>query len=230
MFSKRVSQMLHVWNIYLHLPPKWSKCRYIFHTWSIWVLIDIYQASDVSCHSPCPVSRCEEAEKRFIEGRRYEITSPNLRQLKAKTLLGFPRFVEDDLSFPRGNPLRLGNLQICAISLGFPEQIHDLGFKTRNLHKTISEFYGIPVYFTNLHRVSDTLQSIQIDVKNLGLGNTLEVVLGDWLVSDWPDKKQRLDANWQVACPSIPFNMCQHVSTCFDVRRPEHLVILYDFI
>jgi hypothetical protein len=30
------SQMLHVWNIYLHLPQKLPKCRKIFHTWSIW--------------------------------------------------------------------------------------------------------------------------------------------------------------------------------------------------
>ena len=33
-----ISQMLHVWNIYLHLPQKLPKCRW-FHTWSIW---DIY--------------------------------------------------------------------------------------------------------------------------------------------------------------------------------------------
>ena len=30
------SHMLHVWNIYLHLGHLRGKCRYIFHTWSIW--------------------------------------------------------------------------------------------------------------------------------------------------------------------------------------------------
>ena len=30
------SQMLHVWNIYLHLTQSWPKRREIFHTWSIW--------------------------------------------------------------------------------------------------------------------------------------------------------------------------------------------------
>ena len=29
--------MLYVWYIYLHLCNFWGKCRYIFHTWSIWV-------------------------------------------------------------------------------------------------------------------------------------------------------------------------------------------------
>ena len=33
-----ISQMLHVYNIYLHLPQKWPKCRYTFHTWSIWAI------------------------------------------------------------------------------------------------------------------------------------------------------------------------------------------------
>ena len=28
-----MSQMLHVWNIYLHFHQKWPKCRYIFPTW-----------------------------------------------------------------------------------------------------------------------------------------------------------------------------------------------------
>ena len=30
------SHMLHVWNIYLHVPYVWAKSRQIFHTWSIW--------------------------------------------------------------------------------------------------------------------------------------------------------------------------------------------------
>ena len=29
--------MLRVCNIQLHLPHKWPKCAYTFHTWSIWV-------------------------------------------------------------------------------------------------------------------------------------------------------------------------------------------------
>ena len=33
-----ISQMLNVWYIYLHLPPKLPKCREIGHTLSIWVL------------------------------------------------------------------------------------------------------------------------------------------------------------------------------------------------
>ena len=32
-----LTQMLHVWNIYLDLRQKWPKCRQIYHTWSIWV-------------------------------------------------------------------------------------------------------------------------------------------------------------------------------------------------
>ena len=28
--------MLHVWNIYLHLPQIYGKCTWKFHTWSIW--------------------------------------------------------------------------------------------------------------------------------------------------------------------------------------------------
>ena len=36
-FRNSISQMLHVWNIYLHLGNVWGKCWQIFHTWSIWV-------------------------------------------------------------------------------------------------------------------------------------------------------------------------------------------------
>ena len=32
-------QMLHAWNIYLHLGHLKGKCRQIFHTWSIWALV-----------------------------------------------------------------------------------------------------------------------------------------------------------------------------------------------
>ena len=41
MCKQHTSQMLHVWNIYLHLPPKWPKCRQIFHTWSIWAWLNM---------------------------------------------------------------------------------------------------------------------------------------------------------------------------------------------
>ncbi len=30
---------MHVWNIYLHLPEMYAKCRQLFHTWSIWVWV-----------------------------------------------------------------------------------------------------------------------------------------------------------------------------------------------
>ena len=30
------TQILHVWNIYLHLGHFWVKCRSLFHTWSSW--------------------------------------------------------------------------------------------------------------------------------------------------------------------------------------------------
>ena len=37
------TQMLHVWNIYLHLGNFRGKCRYVFHTWSIWdISVNIY--------------------------------------------------------------------------------------------------------------------------------------------------------------------------------------------
>ena len=32
-----LSHILHVWHIYLHLVHFWGKCRYIYHTWSLWV-------------------------------------------------------------------------------------------------------------------------------------------------------------------------------------------------
>ena len=34
-----ISQMLHVWNIYLHLGHFGGKCGEIFYTWSIWVWV-----------------------------------------------------------------------------------------------------------------------------------------------------------------------------------------------
>ena len=33
------TQTLNVWYVYLHLPPKWPKCTWIYHTLSVW---DIY--------------------------------------------------------------------------------------------------------------------------------------------------------------------------------------------
>ena len=33
----KISHRLLVWNIYLYLVHFWGKCRYIFHTWSLWV-------------------------------------------------------------------------------------------------------------------------------------------------------------------------------------------------
>ena len=40
------TQMLHVWNIYTHLPQQWPKCRSIFQTWSIWGRENYRNSSD----------------------------------------------------------------------------------------------------------------------------------------------------------------------------------------
>ena len=36
------AQMLHVWYIYLHVGHVCSKCRHIFHTWSTWDGLLVY--------------------------------------------------------------------------------------------------------------------------------------------------------------------------------------------
>ena len=41
-FHSYYTQMLHVWNIYLHVQPKWPKCRWIFHIWSVWDIFHSY--------------------------------------------------------------------------------------------------------------------------------------------------------------------------------------------
>ena len=41
-FHSYYTQMLHVWNIYLHVQPKWPKCRWIFHRWSVWDIFHSY--------------------------------------------------------------------------------------------------------------------------------------------------------------------------------------------
>ena len=35
------SHRIHVWYIYLHLPYKSTKCRYIYHTWMVWGCVSL---------------------------------------------------------------------------------------------------------------------------------------------------------------------------------------------
>ena len=50
-----ISHMVHVRNIYLHLHHKWPKCRSIYYTWSIWVLVHcLHSKMEVSQNGATP--------------------------------------------------------------------------------------------------------------------------------------------------------------------------------
>ena len=68
-----IAQMLHVWNIYLHLPLKSTKCGYIYHTCSIWVGI-------ITSHYKDPGSLL--ANQDFMEGQARVVTLPLLTCLQ----------------------------------------------------------------------------------------------------------------------------------------------------
>ena len=72
-----ISQMLHVWHIYLHVVDFWGKCRYIFHSWSVWIygrspydqLISAVQKEVASKVPFCFVSK--SAGPKFDENMSY---------------------------------------------------------------------------------------------------------------------------------------------------------------
>ena len=68
-----IAQMLHVWNIYLHLPLKSTKCGYIYHTCSIWVGI-------ITSHYKDPGSLLTNQD--FMEGQARVVTLPLLTCLQ----------------------------------------------------------------------------------------------------------------------------------------------------
>ena len=40
-WNSGITHMIHVWYIYLHLPWKSTKCRQIYHTWILWVMVNV---------------------------------------------------------------------------------------------------------------------------------------------------------------------------------------------
>ena len=40
--TKHISNSIHVWYLYLHLVDVYGKCRWIYHTWNLWVFEDIW--------------------------------------------------------------------------------------------------------------------------------------------------------------------------------------------
>ena len=63
------TQMLHVWNIYIHLPI----FTYIFHTWSIWVIWDskllvyqnLHETFTISANTTNLIGACSPSWKIF---------------------------------------------------------------------------------------------------------------------------------------------------------------------
>ena len=68
--SRGISHRIHVWYIYLHLPYKLLKCRYVYHAWILWVL-DPFNSHyfGVWIHSlKLTVRTCQEAGHRKEAG------------------------------------------------------------------------------------------------------------------------------------------------------------------
>jgi len=76
------SHSIHVWYIYLHLPQKLPKCRYIYHTWILWETMDNLQATIGWSHIGLPTVKLPE--NHFIDAAFPE----NLRcRTKTRTVL-----------------------------------------------------------------------------------------------------------------------------------------------
>ena len=71
-FSYIVAHRIHVWYIYQHLVNVYGKCRQIYHTWILWVVLLLHFVSTYGCSAKCS---CNEELRMVIKMRSGECES-----------------------------------------------------------------------------------------------------------------------------------------------------------